>query len=74
MIVVCYEMVLLEQRSDLRPTVGAVTSTMACLIVVRKLGVPVAHVEGGIRSGDWTKPEQINRAMTDSITNWFLTT
>src|ERR1019366_8478156 len=38
------------------------------------LGVPVAHVEGGIRSGDWTMPEEINRVVTDSITNWFFTT
>jgi UDP-N-acetylglucosamine 2-epimerase (non-hydrolysing) len=36
--------------------------------------VPVAHVEGGIRSGDWTMPEEINRRVTDSITNWFFTT
>ena len=35
---------------------------------------PVAHVEGGIRSGDWTMPEEINRVVTDSITNWFFTT
>jgi UDP-N-acetylglucosamine 2-epimerase (non-hydrolysing) len=34
----------------------------------------VAHVEGGIRSGDWTMPEEINRMVTDSITNWFFTT
>jgi UDP-N-acetylglucosamine 2-epimerase (non-hydrolysing) len=43
-------------------------------IVARKLGVPVAHVEGGIRSGDWRMPEEINRVVTDSITNWFFTT
>jgi UDP-N-acetylglucosamine 2-epimerase (non-hydrolysing) len=36
--------------------------------------VPVAHVEGGIRSGDWSMPEEINRLVTDSITNWFFTT
>ncbi len=73
-IVVRYEKVLLEQRSDLCLVVGDVTSTMACSIVARKLGVPVAHVEGGIRSGDWTMPEEINRVVTDSITNWFFTT
>ena len=69
-----YEKVLLEQRGDLCLVVGDVTSTMACAIVARKLGVPVAHVEGGIRSGDWTMPEEINRVVTDSISNWFFTT
>lgn len=69
-----YEKVLLEQKSDLCLVVGDVTSTMACSIAARKLGVPVAHVEGGIRSGDWTMPEEINRVVTDSITNWFFTT
>lgn len=69
-----YEKVLLEQRSDLCLVVGDVTSTMACSVVARKLGLPVAHVEGGIRSGDWTMPEEINRVVTDSITNWFFTT
>jgi UDP-N-acetylglucosamine 2-epimerase (non-hydrolysing) len=73
-IMVRYEKVLIEQRSDLCLVVGDVTSTMACSIVARKLGVHVAHVEGGIRSGDWTMPEEINRVVTDSITNWFFTT
>ena len=73
-IMVRYEKVLLEQRSDLCLVVGDVTSTMACSIAARKLGVPVAHVEGGIRSGDWTMPEEINRVVTDAITNWFFTT
>jgi UDP-N-acetylglucosamine 2-epimerase (non-hydrolysing) len=73
-IMVRYEKVLLEQCSDLCLVVGDVTSTMACSVVARKLGVQVAHVEGGIRSGDWTMPEEINRVVTDSITNWFFTT
>ena len=73
-IMVRYETVLLKQRSDLCLVVGDVTSTMACSIVARRLGVPVAHVEGGIRSGDWSMPEEINRVVTDSITNWFFTT
>ena len=73
-IMVRYEKVLLEQRSDLCLVVGDVTSTMACSIAARKCGVPVAHVEGGIRSGDWSMPEEINRVVTDSITNWFFTT
>ncbi|MGP1680409.1 MAG: non-hydrolyzing UDP-N-acetylglucosamine 2-epimerase, partial [Burkholderiales bacterium] len=73
-IMVRYEKVLAEQKSDLCLVVGDVTSTMACAIVARKLGVPVAHVEGGIRSGDWAMPEEINRVVTDAITNWFFTT
>ncbi|MDB4683909.1 UDP-N-acetylglucosamine 2-epimerase (non-hydrolyzing) [bacterium] len=73
-IMVCYEKLLLELRSDLCLVVGDVTSTMACAIVAQKLCVPVAHVESGIRSGDWTMPEEINRMVTDSITNWFFTT
>ena len=47
---------------------------MACAIVAQKLHVPVAHVEAGIRSGDWTMPEEINRIVTDSISNYFFTT
>jgi UDP-N-acetylglucosamine 2-epimerase (non-hydrolysing) len=47
---------------------------MACAITAQKMGVPVAHVEAGIRSGDWSMPEEINRMVTDSITNWFFTT
>ncbi len=73
-IMVRYEKLLSESRSDLCLVVGDVTSTMACAIVAQKLCVPVAHVEGGIRSGDWTMPEEINRMVTDSITNWFFTT
>jgi len=73
-IMVRYEKLLLENRSDLCLVVGDVTSTMACAIVAQKLTVKVAHVEAGIRSGDWTMPEEINRMVTDSITNYFFTT
>ena len=73
-IMIRYEKVLLEARSDLCLVVGDVTSTMACAITAQKLCVPVAHVEGGIRSGDWTMPEEINRMATDAITDWFFTT
>ena len=69
-----YEKLLLDDRSDLCLVVGDVTSTMACAIAAQKLRVPVAHVEGGIRSGDWSMPEEINRLVTDSITNYFFTT
>src|SRR5690606_21764127 len=73
-IMVGYEKLLLSARSDLCLVVGDVTSTMACAIAAQKLGIPVAHVEAGIRSGDWGMPEEINRMVTDAITNWFFTT
>jgi UDP-N-acetylglucosamine 2-epimerase (non-hydrolysing) len=73
-IMIGYEKLLLEKRSDLCLVVGDVTSTMACTIAARKLCVPVAHVEAGIRSDDWTMPEEVNRIVTDSITNYFFTT
>ena len=69
-----YEKLLSTARADLCLVVGDVTSTMACAIVAQKLCVPVAHVEGGIRSGDWTMPEEINRLVTDAIANYFFTT
>lgn len=73
-IMIGYEKLLLSERSDLCLVVGDVTSTMACAIVAQKLHIPVAHVEAGIRSGDWTMPEEINRLVTDAITNYFFTT
>lgn len=73
-IMVRYESLLIDQRSDLCLVVGDVTSTMACAIAAQKLKVAVAHVEAGIRSGDWAMPEEINRMVTDAITNWFFTT
>jgi UDP-N-acetylglucosamine 2-epimerase (non-hydrolysing) len=69
-----YEKLLLDAPSAMCLVVGDVTSTMACAIAAQKLRIPVAHVEAGIRSGDWTMPEEINRLVTDSITNVFFTT
>jgi UDP-N-acetylglucosamine 2-epimerase (non-hydrolysing) len=73
-IMVGYEKLLVERRSSLCLVVGDVTSTMACAITAQKMCIKVAHVEAGIRSGDWTMPEEINRLLTDSITNYFFTT
>lgn len=73
-IMIGYEKLLNSKKSDLCLVVGDVNSTMACSIVAQKLNIPVAHVEAGIRSGDWTMPEEINRLVTDSITNYFFTT
>ncbi|MDB4007316.1 UDP-N-acetylglucosamine 2-epimerase (non-hydrolyzing) [Flavobacteriaceae bacterium] len=73
-IMIRYEKLLLEKSSDICLVVGDVTSTMACSIVAKKLGVKVVHVEAGIRSFDLTMPEEINRMVTDSITDYFFTT
>jgi UDP-N-acetylglucosamine 2-epimerase (non-hydrolysing) len=73
-IMIRFEKELLSNPTDLVLVVGDVTSTMACAIVAQKLQTKVAHVEGGIRSNDWTMPEEINRLVTDAITNYFFTT
>jgi UDP-N-acetylglucosamine 2-epimerase (non-hydrolysing) len=73
-ILVSFEKELLENPADLVLVVGDVTSTMACAIVAKKLNTKVAHVEAGIRSFDITMPEEINRMVTDSITDYFFTT
>lgn len=69
-----YERVLLDSPPNMCLVVGDVTSTMACAIAAKKMGIAVAHVEAGIRSGDITMPEEINRILTDSITDHFFTT
>lgn len=73
-IMIRFEKELMENPADLVLVVGDVTSTMACAITAQKLHTKVAHVEAGIRSNDWTMPEEINRLATDSITNYFFTT
>lgn len=73
-IMVNFEKDLIENPCDLVLVVGDVTSTMACAIVAQKLHTKVAHVEGGIRSNDWSMPEEINRLVTDAITDYFFTT
>lgn len=73
-IMIKYEELLLQKISDLAIVVGDVNSTMACTIVAKKQGVKVAHVEAGIRSFDLSMPEEINRMVTDSISDYFFTT
>jgi|TARA_B110000238_G_C16126671_1_gene439511 UDP-N-acetylglucosamine 2-epimerase (non-hydrolysing) len=73
-ILVNFEKELLQNPADLVLVVGDVTSTMACAIVAKKLNTKVAHVEAGIRSFDLTMPEEINRMVTDSITDYYFTT
>jgi len=69
-----YEALLLKEPCDWMLCVGDVTSTMACSIAAKKLNLGVIHVEGGIRSHDLTMPEEINRMVTDAITDIFYTT
>jgi UDP-N-acetylglucosamine 2-epimerase len=69
-----YEEAVKADKPELCLVVGDVTSTMACAIVAKKEKIKVAHVEGGIRSGDEKMPEEINRMVTDSITDYFFTT
>lgn len=73
-IMIAFEQELLQNPCDLVLVVGDVNSTMACAIVAKKLNIKVTHVEAGIRSGDMTMPEEINRIVTDSITDFFFTT
>jgi UDP-N-acetylglucosamine 2-epimerase (non-hydrolysing) len=73
-IMVAFEKELIENPTDLVVVVGDVNSTMACSIVAKKNNTKVAHVEAGIRSWDLSMPEEINRMVTDAITDYFFTT
>jgi UDP-N-acetylglucosamine 2-epimerase (non-hydrolysing) len=69
-----FEPVVLEHSPDWVVVVGDVNSTIACALVCAKLGIKVAHVEAGLRSRDRSMPEEINRILTDSISDLLLTT
>jgi UDP-N-acetylglucosamine 2-epimerase (non-hydrolysing) len=73
-IMVAFEAVCQKDRPDLVMVVGDVNSTLACSIVAKKLCINVAHVEAGLRSFDLAMPEEINRMVTDAITDWFFVT
>ncbi|HEY2249665.1 MAG TPA: UDP-N-acetylglucosamine 2-epimerase (non-hydrolyzing), partial [Planctomycetaceae bacterium] len=65
-----FEPVLVERRPDVVIVVGDVNSTVACAMTAVKLEIPVAHVEAGLRSFDRSMPEEINRLLTDAISEW----
>lgn len=73
-IMVAFEEFCLAEGPDVVVVVGDVNSTLACSIVAKKLNILVAHVEAGLRSGDMTMPEEINRMVTDSISDLFFVT
>lgn len=66
-VMIAYERLCKAERPDWTIVVGDVNSTIACTLAAAKLGIPVAHLEAGLRSGDRTMPEEINRIVTDSI-------
>jgi UDP-N-acetylglucosamine 2-epimerase (non-hydrolysing) len=73
-IMVAFEKALLADRPDLVVVVGDVNSTVACSLTAKKLGVRVAHVEAGLRSFDMGMPEEINRKLTDAISDLLFVT
>lgn len=69
-----FEKILIAQKPNLVVVVGDVNSTIACSLVAKKMNIPVAHVEAGLRSFDRTMPEEINRVLTDAISDYLFVT
>jgi UDP-N-acetylglucosamine 2-epimerase (non-hydrolysing) len=72
-IMLAFEKLVAERKPRMVVVAGDVNSTLACSVVAAKANVPVAHLEAGLRSGDWTMPEEINRIVTDRLTRLHLT-
>ena len=73
-VMIAFEPICRDWQPDLVLVVGDVNSTVACALVAAKLGIPVAHVEAGLRSFDWSMPEEINRVVTDRLSRLLFTT
>jgi UDP-N-acetylglucosamine 2-epimerase (non-hydrolysing) len=73
-VMLAFEKVLLEHQPDLVIVVGDVNSTLACSLTAAKLNIPVAHIEAGLRSYDRLMPEEINRVVTDALSDFLFTT
>ncbi len=73
-IMLAFEKIVADEKPDLIIVVGDVTSTLACTLVAIKMGIPLAHVEAGLRSFDRTMPEELNRLLTDSVANYLFVT
>ena len=72
-VMIAFERYLAEVPADAVVVVGDVNSTLATALTATKLGIQVAHVEAGLRSADWSMPEEINRVLTDRISTWLFT-
>jgi UDP-N-acetylglucosamine 2-epimerase (non-hydrolysing) len=70
---IAFEKVLLEQKPDWVIVVGDVNATLSCSVVTKKLNIKLCHIEAGLRSGDMTMPEEINRLVTDRLSDLLFT-
>jgi UDP-N-acetylglucosamine 2-epimerase (non-hydrolysing) len=69
-----FEQVVQQQQPDLVVVVGDVNSTLACALVASNMKIPLAHVEAGLRSGDRSMPEEMNRILTDAVSDYLFVT
>jgi UDP-N-acetylglucosamine 2-epimerase (non-hydrolysing) len=72
-VLIAFEQILLDHEPAVVVVAGDVNSTLACALAASKLQIPVVHLESGLRSGDWTMPEEVNRILTDRLSDLLLT-